>query len=395
MGSNYKNTGSGSTGGTTTGGGTTTSGTKTYYEKKELFLKGSIVLCQHGFLGAEDTMNPLFQNLRNNVFNYYFNCRFCDGIIRYTELSSSNLAVRELINKFLDNPTKNYFIRTLFSEPKYGDVSQQANELTAIIKLLKKELADRGYPNVPVVLIGYSKGGVVNCKCAIDNKDNQIVDKIVNVGTPHDKTLVQDLVDITGGTFKAKLDLGEIGNALAEMVIDKLVELSNNGVDTLMDGVITYAKLRDEWNNMGVYPKFTPIAAEAIEINGVFKGDFLVPTSSAIAEGFKGKTHIENEDAFIVRDDKVTIETSLVKKSLGAADFVLDILSAASEYFFGVDIVGISETLVDVFANIINNDANFMKCLKLAHCSFPIINNKEFMLNHPTIGMRVLAGLNA
>ncbi len=393
--SNYKNTGSGSTGGSTSGGGTTTSETKKYYEKKELFLKGSIVLCQHGFLGREDTMNPLFQTLRKNVFNYYFNCRFCEGIIRYSELAPSNAGVQELVNKFLDNPTKNYFIRTLFSDPRYGKVSDQSRELTAIINLLKKQLAANGYPNVPVVLIGYSKGGVVNCKCAIDNQNNQIVDKIVNVGTPHDETLVQDIIQILGDALKDGAKVFNLPNPLANIAIQGLVELVNFGVDNVLNESVTYMNLRKEWNAMKVYPKYTPIAAEAIEVNGAFKGDFVVPTRSAMAQDFRGKTYSEVENNFIVDDDKVTITTSVLKKKLGSAGFVIDLLADAVEIVTGKDIVGIIELLFDIISNIVDNDADFTKCLKLAHCSLPLVNNEEFMLNHPTIGMRVLAGLNA
>ena len=58
------------------------------------------------------------------------------------------------------------------------------------------------YPTIPVALIVYSTGGVVNLKCAIDSL--VFIDKIVNIGTPYDDTLVQDLIQIIGNGLKEK-----------------------------------------------------------------------------------------------------------------------------------------------------------------------------------------------
>ncbi len=388
--SNYTNTGSSSS-----SGSQATNTTKTYYEKKELYLKGSIVLCQHGFLGRDDTLNPLFQNLKENTLSSFFNCKFCDGILKASELSSNNCAVKEVVDAFVDNQTNNYFIRTLFEHPKAGHVSNQANELTKIIKFIKAELKEKGINDVPIVLVGYSKGGVVNCKCAINNQNDQIIDKIINVGTPHTDTLVQDLIQILGDSLKNEATIFDLANSLANKAIQALVDLVNAGIDILMNENIIYKDLKKEWNAMLNYPKFTPIAAEAIEINGVFKGDFIVPSYSAMATDFKGKTYSAIESNFIVKDDKVTIETEKLKKSLGEADFVVDLLAAGVETATGTDIIGIIELVYDIIGNLINNDGDLVKALKLAHCSIPIINNKDFMLTHYTIGMRVLAGLNA
>lgn len=58
------------------------------------------------------------------------------------------------------------------------------------------------YPTIPVALIVYSTGGVVNLKCAIDSL--VFIDKIVNIGTPYDDTLVQDLIQFIGNGLKEK-----------------------------------------------------------------------------------------------------------------------------------------------------------------------------------------------
>lgn len=58
------------------------------------------------------------------------------------------------------------------------------------------------YSTILVALIVYSTGGVVNLKFAIDSFG--LIDKIVNIGTPHDDTLVQDLIQIIGNALKEK-----------------------------------------------------------------------------------------------------------------------------------------------------------------------------------------------
>lgn len=144
---------------------------------------------------------------------------------------------------------------------------------------------------------------------------------------------------------------------------------------------------------MLIKPKFTPIAGEAIVVNGEFNGDFIVPTESAIANGFRGRTYLDIINNFIVTDDRVTISTNKLKGYLGNASCVLDILSKFSEVIIGGDIVKTIEALFDIVSNILQNDGDFSKCLKLAHTSF--LGSKDFLLTHNTIGMRVLAGINA
>ena len=373
-----------STGSSTSGG---TNVNKYDYEKKEFILKGAVILCQHGFLGTEDTMNPLFKNLKDNVLKGFYQCEFCDGIIRYSELSPSNSAITELNERIKQNPEHNFFIRTLFSNPQYGAISTQANELKEIINTIRKK-----NPNVPIVLVGYSKGGVVNCKCAIENPG--LIDTIINVGTPHEDTLIQDLIQIIGDSYKDKCKfLGCIPNPVADLAIQGLVELVNLGVDNVLNETVTYKDLKKEWNALTKKSKFIVIAAEAIEVDGQFNGDFVVPTESAIASGFRGRTYNNTIDNFIVRDDKVTIDLNVLKPNL-LTDFALDLLSGAVEAITGFDVVKTIEVIFDIISNFINNEGNFTKCFKLAHCSLPIINNKDFMLTHNTIGMRVLAGLN-
>ena len=184
---------------TGTGSGTSSndssSSTNKYdYEEKEFFLKGSVVLCQHGFLGEENTMNPLFDNLKNNVLRSFYNCEFCEGVIRTIDLSYKKDSIKEVVDKIKANPDHNVFVRTLFRDSKYGDVSDQAKELANMINQIRYYL-----PNIPIVLIGYSKGGVVNLKCAIDNPG--LIDCIINVGTPHEDTFIQDIIQTIADAY--------------------------------------------------------------------------------------------------------------------------------------------------------------------------------------------------
>lgn len=366
---------------------TTSTSTSYGYSNQEVLLKGSVVLCQHGFLGHEGTMDPLFENLKNNPLKGTFGAVFCDHLLKYAELSPTNSAVLEIKEKLTQNPEANVFVRTLFSNPQYGAVSTQASQLKEMIQAIRKN-----HPDIPIVLVGYSKGGVVNCKCAIDNEG--MIDKIINIGTPHDDTLVQDLIQIIGNGLKEKYGsfLG-IPVKPAQEAIQYLVDQINGKVDELFHETITYKDLKTEWNNMFVRPKFTPIAGEAIIVNGEFNGDFVVPTESAMATGFRGKTFADTISNFIVNDERVTIETSQIRNAMGDCEFILDILSAASEAILECDVVAIIETLFDIIANIVQNDGDFAKCLKLGHMS--MLGSEDFILTHETIGMRVFAGLNA
>ena len=361
--------------------------TKYGYNNQEVLLKGSVVLCQHGFLGKKRTMNPLFETLKKNPMCGAFGAVFCEKLLEYSELSPQNPAILEIKEKITQDPESNVFVRTLFSNPKYWDVSTQARELKEMICTIRNN-----HPNIPIVLVGYSKGGVVNCKCAIENEG--MIDKIINVGTPHDDTLVQDLIQIIGNALKDEFKLfDKIPIKPAQEAIQYLIDLINSGFDNILNEKVTYKNLRDEWNRMYIRPKFTPIAGEAIVINGEFNGDFVVPTESAMATGFRGKTFVDDLSNFIVDDEKVTISTSQIRNAMGDCSFVLDILSAASKAILECDVVAIVEALFDIIANVIENDADFKKCLKLAHMS--MLGSNDFLLTHDTIGMRVFAGLNA
>ncbi len=358
-----------------------------YYEDSSALLKGAVVLCQHGLLGNEDTINPLFDNLKSNVLRKQMGCEFCDGVLRYSELSTSNSTIAEIVSRYNASPTHNFFVRTLFSQPRIGAVTTQAAELKEMITIIRNKL-----PNVIIVLVGYSKGGVVNCKCAIDNPG--LIDKIVNVGTPHTDTLVQDFIQFLGNTLKKKYNAFEyIPNPIASVVIQTLVDSVNAGFDNILDEIVTYKNLKKEWNNLSVKPKFTPIAGEAIVINGEYNGDFVVPTESAIAEGFSDRTYIDIIDNFIVTDDRFSVTTASLFDVLTDFDFILDILESFYDGIKAGDGTQIIECLFDIMRKVINVEGNFIDCLKLAHTS--LLGSDEFLLTHNTVGMRVLAGLNA
>ena len=221
-----------------------------------------------------------------------------------------------------------------------------------------------------------------------------MIDKIINVGTPHDDTLVQDIIQIIGNGLKDIFgSFFGIPIKPARDAIQALVDWVNDGVDNLLNETVTYKNLKDEWNRLMIKPKFTPIAGEAIVINGEFNGDFVVPTESAIANGFRGRSYLSIIDNFIVRDDRVEITTSQLRNAMGDGAAILDILSKFSESILNFDAAKIIECLFDIVANLVSNDGDMFKCLKLAHTSF--FGRDEFLLTHNTIGMRVLAGLNA
>ncbi len=362
--------------------------TNKYYNtgKKEYIIKGSIVLCQHGFKGNDGTIDPLFENLKNNAFKSFYGCEFCNNTLKYSELSSDNVAVKEIEDYINKNPERNVFVKTLFSNSQYGHVTTQAAELYEMINLLKGK-----YPDRPIVLIGYSKGGVVNCKCAIEHEG--LIDRIINIGTPHEDTLVQDIIQILGDAMKEKYgEILYIPNVPVQLAIQALVDLLKLGVDNVLNEVVTYKNLKNEWNNMSIRPKFIPIAGEAIVMNGEFNGDFVVPTESAIASGFRGRTYNSIIDNYVVKDERVSIDTSRLKYALANSQIAFELLENASEAIIGHNATKIVEVLYDIVTNIIENDGDLKKCLKLAHT--PLLGCSDSILTHNTIAMRVLSGFN-
>ena len=128
------NTGTGSS---TNSNGSSSSTNKYDYDEKEFFLKGSVVLCQNGFLGEENTMSPLFDILKNNVLRSFYNCEFCEGVIRTIDLSYKKDSIKEVVDKIKANPDHNVFVRTLFRDSKYSNVSEQAKELANMINQIR------------------------------------------------------------------------------------------------------------------------------------------------------------------------------------------------------------------------------------------------------------------
>ena len=376
----------GSSAGSSSSGTSSTGTTKYYANKTDIIMKSSIILCQHGFLGNENTMLPLFENIKKNPFARDFHCVFCDNVLRYTELSPSNKAIQEIKTKLEERPESYVFIRTLFSNPTHGWVTTQACELRDMIYQIKAAC-----PNLPIILVGYSKGGVVNCKCAIDNP--LLVDKIVNIATPHDDTLVQSIVKmLIEGVMERYDDFTLIPDPLIKLATKVLIDISNEAVDRLLNGWVTYNDLKKEWNKMSVRPKFTPIAGEAVIVGDDFKGDYVVPTESAIASGFYGRTHLANINSFIVDDCRVKIDTKLLRKAMGNSAELLDKLGVVSQVTTGVDIVTVLEVIIDVLTNAIFKLSQLKESRKLAHTRMGI---DDFILTHPTIGYRVLSGINA
>lgn len=356
---------------------TTTTKTKYYPSSTSTPLKGGVILCQHGFLGNENTITPLFENLKNNSFSKDYNCYFCENVFRTSELESS-AALVEIQTQLQKDPTSNVFVRTLFRNAQTGDVRDQADELFHMIKKVNARC-----PSAPIVVVGYSKGGVVNCKCAINHPG--FIDKIVNIGTPHTDTMFQELIYIIRDKLSSAF--GRIDRLpIVGDFVEKLVNEADNGIDKVLDGPVSYMNLQKEWNGLSRKPTTTLIAGSAIELNER-ESDFVVPRRSALAEDFTG---IKNR--FEVDEEEVKIDTDIVKQLMGDASCVLDALGMISQLTLDVDIVKIVEVLVDIIYNTIQNNGDYLKCFKLAHTK--ILGN-DYILTHPMVCNKVFAGINA
>lgn len=137
-------------------------------------LREAVIFCQHGFLGHDKTTLPLLEVLENKILKNDSYAYFCKDILDYNELSDFNLTLKDILDTHAKYLEKNIFVRTIFSNPIYGNVKAQASQLKEMINKVREKS-----PTIPVALIGYSKGGVVNLKCAINNPC--LIDIVANI----------------------------------------------------------------------------------------------------------------------------------------------------------------------------------------------------------------------
>lgn len=383
-------------------------------------LDRTVILCQHGWNGSGQTMQNLFGNLKKLNLTSGLNYYFCDDTLYskqleplISDMKSSSTTTAVLREKCEAVPALDYlmtifgtkfesrfsnvqpdnhanvFISTEFVDPSLGLISDQVVELSNMINIVKRIVA----PDVKIVLIGHSKGGVVNCQYAIENEG--AVEKIINIATPHTSTVIRNLLHIVGYYYTRNHPTIKLLAPFQRKCVEALANVQSDIIESLLHNHIIKRDLCTNWNKMGIRPKFTPIAGKAIVFNETVQTDGVVPVASAIADGFKGRTFNDIINHFIVSD-----KTTAVLNTPAMEDFLEKNAEELLQYIEGLfdDHFNLLPNPVSTFIsvlleNMIKTVFGLSNCGALFHCK--LFNIENYILTQPTIGKRVLAGLTA
>lgn len=360
-------------------------------------LKGSIVLCVHGVWSDGYTFDSMIKKMENNyLFNYNYGCSsLYDESGNRIYLNGSNVKdanYRKNLKKLIaNNKDKNLFIPVNFENNHWGLISHQTNELSSYVDFIHSILNEANL-NMPIILLGHSKGGLVSMNCALDNAK---VTKLVSVGTPYDGTILDCVFNAVADGILGRVTGGiwNIISSIVEIFDGHYVNLFNEFAQTVISGVITDAAIIEKWNSKKRYIPCTIIGGDAVEfsLNGnKFSGDYVVPISSACTPRLNNTTIYEINNTKIKITVSNLIHTLMKTESFSKIkdmliDYVNNGLKLSAESF---------KTFVDLFMNSLKEAGiDLGYSLDIAHCS--MLGHERYILNDTEACLRIVAGLNA
>lgn len=146
--------------------------------------KGVIFLCNHGYNGSEENFSGTLKIIQkySNVLDAK---AYLDDYIYYKDDLNNNI-YKDLKQNAYNYVDKMLFIRTRFQNKVIGDLDNQAKEVDIIIENIKTCLGEYK-DKFEFVLIGHSKGGLVNMEYALTHPDK--VRRIISINTPYNGAL--------------------------------------------------------------------------------------------------------------------------------------------------------------------------------------------------------------
>lgn len=248
-----------------------------YYESKPQFLSKGVVLCQPGLFCTEYQFEPMWKTM--NRIADATTIRMNDEILMQDNINDVDIIAAL---KRQASEAKVSFFKTLFRN-KIGRVDDQVEELHSIVLKVKEIFGD----DVPIFLVGYSKGGLVNMRYATLKKG--YVKNITSIGTPYLNSFLQKALSLADDV---------IGVPLYTIAGTKIVDM-NRGIRELLDSYLSdedlgddafFTKLKNDWNSIPLNkkPYITCIACSQIgfENNPEDGFDLIVSVEAQKATGF-------------------------------------------------------------------------------------------------------------
>ena len=363
-------------------------------------LKGSIVICVHGLFGSASQLTPLLNNLKTSAYKDYFDAEIIDGTVYAekvdvdrTELSKEkDIAQKDATDKLLNdletyvgnNRTKNYFFKVELKHSQFGLLSTQVDSLHKVVSYVRRF-------NLPIVLLGYSKGGVVNMRYVKKYGEESPISKLISIATPHTETFLQEAVRIIFDKLKDDVpdmifNADEVVKLAYSIVEEKLV----NKIDLLPNGFVTDKDLMGKWDSVESKPKVTTIRGDAINVREHFISDFVVPDNSADALGFEGITR-----RYRIKDEMATLSFAELKERLGSGKEWFNYLKNVAEKIVSSEDVKVVEAFYELLAKFMEKIRinEYVECMKLAHTD--LLDLGYCLLDHKSTAKYVYFGLYA
>ncbi len=270
-----------------------------YYKENAKFLCKGVVLCQPGLFCEEGTFDPMWNKLRTIADSTTI-------ALNDKVLMASNITTYSVKN-ILKNQAKIQkvcFFKTLFSNP-IGRIDEQAEELNTIIQGIKDEFGE----DIPLYLIGYSKGGLVNMRYVTIHPG--VVKNVISIGTPYLNSFIQKVLSISDDIFGAPLYFTPNNNTAINQLIkfirdylDAYVSDEDLGSDSFFE------KLHKEWNDLPANkkPYYTCIACSQVGFtsNPEDGCDMVVSVEAQKAKGLKDindRITISDNYEYIIREN--------------------------------------------------------------------------------------------
>ena len=363
-------------------------------------LKGSIVICVHGLFGSATQLNSLFDNLKTSAYKDYFDAVILDGSV-YAEMieadrtklsKEDDIKQKDATDRLLNdlktyvgnNPNKNYFFKVELKSPWAGLLNTQVDSLHKVVSYVRRF-------NLPIVLLGYSKGGVVNMRYVKEYGEKSPISKLISIATPHTETFLQEAIRIIFDKLKDDvpnmiLYADEVVKLAYSIVEEKLV----NKIDLLPNWWITDKTLMDKWNSVESKPKVTTIRGDAINVREHFISDFVVPDNSADALGFEGITR-----RYRIKDEMATLSFAELKERLGSGKEWFNYLKNVAEKIVSSEDVKVVEAFYELLTKYMEKIRidEYVECMKLAHTD--LLDLGYCLLDHKSTAKYVYFGLYA